>query len=51
MKDKKGSCFWRHKWTKWEQYTQPIMTKFGEGIKNRQKRYCLKCNKMEDELI
>lgn len=37
-----------HKWTKWEQYIQPIMTKFGEGIDKRQKRRCVRCNKAED---
>ena len=33
-----GSCFWGHKWTRWEQYPQSIRTRLGEGLENRQKR-------------
>jgi len=46
-----GSCFWGHKWTRWQQYTQQIKTRLGEGIETRQKRYCLKCGKMQNEMV
>ena len=46
-----GSCFWGHKWTKWVQYTQQIRTKFGDGNEIRQKRYCVRCGKMQDEWV
>jgi hypothetical protein len=48
-----GSCFWGHKWSKWEQYKQQMIR--GDGslryYDNRQKRVCLRCNKMQDEII
>ena len=37
-----GSCFWGHKWTRWQQYTQPIKTRLGEGIETRQKKILFK---------
>lgn len=49
-----GSCFWGHRWTKWEQYNANILllsdmkTEYKEL---RQKRYCLRCNKMEVEHV
>ena len=46
-----GSCFWGHKWSKWMQYKQPIKTKLGEGYETRQRRFCLRCNKMQDEEV
>lgn len=49
-----------HKWSKWEQYTVEgisygfIWNPKKEGTpytEKRQKRYCEKCNKVEDERI
>ena len=51
ISDVSGSCFWGHKWTKWVQYTQQIRTKFGDGNEIRQKRYCVRCGKMQDEWV
>lgn len=48
-----GSCFWRHKWAKWEQYTQPMISR-RDGqhyIDYRQRRICIRCGKMQDELV
>jgi hypothetical protein len=48
-------CF--HKWGKWEQYreeytfTNKVTLQQAQATELRQKRYCLKCNKMQDELI
>ncbi len=47
-----GSCFWGHKWSQWEQYEQPFKTKhIAEVYEVRQKKHCLRCNKVQDELI
>ncbi len=49
-------CFW-HKWSKWKEYIETgIKTHVWshssrEYSENRQKRYCLKCGYVEDELI
>ena len=43
-----GSCFFGHKWTKWEEYNAEFKTLYGNTYKElRQKRYCIKCNKLE----
>jgi len=47
-----GNCFWRHKWTKWEQYNVNMMLIADTKIQRtqlRQKRICLRCGKMELE--
>ena len=36
-----GSCFFGHKWTKWETFSGNIFHEL------KQKRYCIKCNKLE----
>lgn len=49
-----GSCFWGHRWAKWEQYNaymislKDLKTQYQQL---RQKRYCVRCNKMEVEDI
>ena len=54
-KEKKTkSCFWGHKWGKWEQYTAiMIARKDLQTTYNllRQRRYCLRCNKIQIEDI
>jgi hypothetical protein len=51
------SCFFGHKWSKWEQYkeTHVWLMKTGEKSEpyliKKQKRTCLKCNKVEVERI
>ena len=43
-----GSCFFGNKWSKWETYN--VNYKTFTGIKYdeiRQRRYCIKCNKLE----
>lgn len=54
------SCFWRHKWSKWEQYQwRGTATQlWGKGAGNRietaerrQRRKCELCGKEEDELV
>ena len=46
-----------HKWGKWKQYEEKRMQyiyKTGKTIdyvQKRQRRYCIKCNKMQDEAI
>jgi hypothetical protein len=56
-------CFIFHDWSKWEQYEEHgkailerIAPKSVQGkevsyTEIRQKRYCKKCNKMQDELV
>ncbi len=56
-------CLFFHKWTKWEQYEEhgtAILGRIapksvqGKEIKYtdiRQRRFCKKCNKMQNELI
>ena len=48
-----GNCFWRHKWTKWQQYRQPLIDRrTGKSTyENRQRRLCLRCGKMQDEWV
>ena len=52
-----------HKWAKWEQYEERITAILGriapKSVQGRevmytdirQKRYCKKCNKIQDELV
>ena len=43
-----GSCFFGHKWSKWETYNANYKTFTGvKYYEIRQKRYCIKCNKLE----
>lgn len=43
-----NSCFFGHKWGKWKQYNQEIFINDKPSFDLRQKRFCEKCNKMED---
>ena len=43
-----GSCFFGHKWTKWETFNAEFRTFAGNKYTDlRQKRYCIKCNKLQ----
>lgn len=48
-----GSCFWGHKWSKWTQYTQELIDRRSGQYtyEIRQKKVCLRCNKMVDEWV
>lgn len=51
-----GSCFWRHAWSKWEQYEvkgKRLMDngELHECVFHKQRRICLHCNKMEVEHV
>ncbi len=41
---KEKSCFWVHKWTKWETYNNPHYSTL------RQRRSCLNCGLTQDKL-
>jgi hypothetical protein len=45
-----GSCFWGHKWTKWEQYMQPMINvAYNQRYREyRQRKTCVKCGKIVD---
>jgi len=48
-----GSCFWGHKWTKWQQYERE-MVKISTGaefVQQFQKKYCVRCNEMVVEMV
>jgi hypothetical protein len=49
------SCFWGHKWTKWEQQNVEVRHISGgqsyKGFNTIQTRRCLRCNKMQTEDI
>ena len=51
------SCFFGHKWSKWEQFSENhnLITKDGKlspkYIVKKQKRHCLICNRVEIERI
>jgi hypothetical protein len=47
----KSNCFFTHKWSKWEQYEQPYKRQHELTFDYRQKRKCIKCGKVQDELI
>lgn len=49
----KGNCFFGHKWGKWEQYEEDkYNAKYGiQHTEFRQRRYCLRCGKLESEKI
>ena len=45
-----GSCFWRHDWSKWEQYTVEGKKYMADGQLHpssfvKQRRTCFRCNK------
>ena len=43
-----GSCFFGHKWTKWETFNAEFRTYAGNKYTDlRQKRCCIKCNKLQ----
>jgi len=50
---KTGTCFFGHKWTKWKQENIKIQYirdgKTYDGYDTIQKRYCVRCGKMEVE--
>lgn len=52
------SCFWNHRWSKWEQYDFKVNLPKGSIIglttpptELRQRRTCKKCGKMQDERV
>jgi len=51
----KINCFWGHVWEKWVEYHVDYKrvgkNDKGSGYIIRQKRYCKRCNKMQDEYI
>ena len=43
-----GSCFFGHKWSKWETFNVKFKSFSGNTFDElKQKRYCIKCNKLE----
>lgn len=46
-----GSCFWQHKWTKWESYRQErfyaLLPNAPRYFQLMQKRICVRCNKRQ----
>ena len=51
-KGSRMSCFWRHKWGKWEQYQVEIFypdMPTVNGVANKQKRKCLVCDYQQIE--
>ena len=43
-----GSCFFGHKWSKWETFNAEFKTFSGNIFHElKQKRYCIKCNKLQ----
>ena len=42
-----GSCFFGHKWSKWETYEADKLYFSVVHKELRQKRYCIKCNKLQ----
>jgi hypothetical protein len=51
------SCFWGHKWDKWEQFEEQriyIPLESGKKIRytaKKQKRKCKKCNLKEERIV
>lgn len=58
------SCFWGHKWSKWNPYRyegermfvgllapKEVRGKWFDVSENRQKRQCVKCGKNEDTKV
>lgn len=56
------TCWFRHDWGKWEQYTQNYVRRTypGDRVENkqdlprsriRQKRLCLRCGAMQDKIV
>ncbi len=52
---KTGSCFFGHKWTKWELIDRKIGKVIDgvayEGVKTVQVRYCVKCGKTQSKRV
>ncbi len=53
---KKKTCFWRHDWGNWKQYSWTMHRRTSKGSEAtwqewQQKRYCKRCNKMQIEEI
>ena len=49
-----GSCFFGHKWTKYVQYNVVMLSKRDMRTKFEQtfqKRFCVRCNKMEESIV
>lgn len=45
---KVGTCFFKHKWTKWAQFEQAVKKRDGfQFIEYRESRHCLKCGKTQ----
>lgn len=52
------TCFWGHRWSRWEQYERPIRRIWlndareksfeADDTKRCQRRSCLRCGKMQD---
>ena len=43
-----GSCFFGHKWSKWETFNVKFKSFSGNTFDElKQKRYCIKCNKLQ----
>lgn len=46
-----GSCFWRHRWTKWQEIERGEVYRSADkasvGTALTQSRYCVNCNKKE----
>lgn len=56
-KVKSVNCWWGHKWTKWHEYKRNFIvmpttvSKEYTTFEKRQRRTCLKCGKIEEEVI
>jgi len=50
---KTGSCFWKHKWSKWKLYeAEMINIRYNNRyMELRQRRVCENCGKTQDEWI
>ena len=49
-----GNCFFGHKWTMWKQYNAKTLSLHDMKTtyqQLRQKRFCLRCNKMQAKNI
>ena len=49
-----GSCFWKHKWSRWTECQTVIGYKSDpskEYLQASQRRYCIKCGKVQVEKI
>lgn len=52
-----GRCIfpWQHRWTRWTQWERkvvnPLNGQTADAGELRQKRTCIRCGKMQDELV